>query len=135
MCAAEKAQMGADTFKQTYGTNANKANAWGKCVSGKAKAAAAADQNASQACTTEQAKDPAAFAAKYGSGKGSAKNAFGKCVSDAVHQAVTTQSQQDASAAATCKTMRKAQTADFASKYGTKPNAFGKCVAAVAKTK
>jgi hypothetical protein len=31
-CKAELAKMGAATFKLTYGTNANHANAFGKCV-------------------------------------------------------------------------------------------------------
>jgi hypothetical protein len=36
-CKAERAAMGAQEFAQKYGTNANKRNAFGKCVSGKAK--------------------------------------------------------------------------------------------------
>jgi len=32
-CKAEREAMGADAFKAKYGTNANKANALGKCVS------------------------------------------------------------------------------------------------------
>ena len=38
-CRTEKAQMGAATFRQTYGTNHNRSNAFGKCVSKTAKAA------------------------------------------------------------------------------------------------
>ena len=36
-CATERQQMGADAFKQLYGTNANKSNANGKCVSALAR--------------------------------------------------------------------------------------------------
>ena len=36
-CASERQQMTTDVFKQTYGTNANKSNAFGKCVSSKVK--------------------------------------------------------------------------------------------------
>jgi hypothetical protein len=36
-CAALRTQMGADAFKLKYGTNANRANAFGKCVSAMAK--------------------------------------------------------------------------------------------------
>jgi len=36
-CKAERQKLGVDTFKQTYGTNANKANAFGKCVSKRVK--------------------------------------------------------------------------------------------------
>ena len=37
-CRAERQQLGDDAFKNTYGTNENKANAFGKCVSSAAKA-------------------------------------------------------------------------------------------------
>ena len=36
-CKAERASMGADAFNERYGTNANKRNAFGKCVSKHAK--------------------------------------------------------------------------------------------------
>jgi hypothetical protein len=135
LCAAARTAMGLDAFKQAYGTNRNKANAFGKCVSGKAKAAHAAVQNAAQQCAAEQSADPAAFATKYGTngkGKGADKNAMGKCVSSKVHDAVTTSAQKAANAAKTCKAL-KANAAAFAAKYGTKANAFGKCVAAKGK--
>jgi hypothetical protein len=32
-CAAERAEMGEEAFAEQYGTNANKRNAFGKCVS------------------------------------------------------------------------------------------------------
>jgi len=138
MCAAEKAA-NADAFKQTYGTNANKSNAWGKCVSGKNKAAHAAVQNASQACAAEQAQDAAAFAAKYGTtqkGKGADKNAMGKCVSTKVHATVTTTTETFVKAAKSCKSDMKANAAAFVAKWGgKKANAFGKCVSATSKTK
>jgi Ni/Co efflux regulator RcnB len=82
-------------FKAKYGTNANKANAFGKCVSGMAKkleAQAAEDQNeadtqaeknAAKACKAERgdtAQSIAVFKEKYGTNKNKA-NAFGKCVS------------------------------------------------------
>jgi hypothetical protein len=73
---------------QHYGTNKNGKNAFGKCVSEKAKAkeheADAQDQqdatefkNAAKECDSMRDTDAAAFAAQYGT----AKNAFGKCVS------------------------------------------------------
>ena len=37
-CQAERDKLGVQPFKDTYGTNANKANAFGKCVSKLAKA-------------------------------------------------------------------------------------------------
>jgi len=36
-CKAERASMGPDDFNERYGTNANKRNAFGKCVSKHAK--------------------------------------------------------------------------------------------------
>jgi len=37
-CKAERASMGEKAFAERYGTNPNKRNAFGKCVSAKAKA-------------------------------------------------------------------------------------------------
>jgi hypothetical protein len=42
-CKKERTDMGVDAFKAKYGTNANKANAFGKCVSANAKAIEASD--------------------------------------------------------------------------------------------
>ena len=78
-------------FKETYGTNHNKSNAFGKCVSQKAKAKeekqdeadaakAEAQTNAAKTCAAERTADPAAFQEKWGSNHNK-KNAFGKCVS------------------------------------------------------
>lgn len=91
---------GGKTFAQYYGTNANDANAFGKCVSTKARAESTTTTtttvattttvptttttsrpwNAARACRAERAADPAAFKAKYGIDKNK-RNAFGKCVS------------------------------------------------------
>jgi hypothetical protein len=142
-CRAERTAMGTATFKQTYGTNANRSNAFGKCVSKhakqNAKIEANARQNASQQCRAERTADPAAFAQKYGTGK-NGKNAFGKCVSQkAKAQAKAEeqdQQQADVSAAKQCKAERATDPAAFAQKYGTnhnKRNAFGKCVSQKAK--
>jgi hypothetical protein len=96
-CKAEQADPnfatahGGQTFDQTYGTNPNDKNAFGKCVSAKAKAQqdaiATQIQNAAQACRAERS-DPAfaaghggkSFTDFYGTNKNK-KNAFGKCVS------------------------------------------------------
>ena len=93
-CKAERddagfaAAHGGKTFEQFYGTNKNGKNAYGKCVSTKAKAMKAeaddedsAEQkdrvNAAKSCKAAKKQDPDAFADKYGS----KRNAFGKCVS------------------------------------------------------
>ncbi len=87
-CKAERAQMGAQAFAAKYGTNANKANAFGKCVSGKVKKAEAeaeaseqARENAAKQCKAERtALGVEAFKNKYGTNANKA-NALGKCVS------------------------------------------------------
>jgi hypothetical protein len=89
-CKAERA-LDEQAFLQKYGPNKNGKNAFGKCVSQKAKeskkAADAADaeqakqrQSAAKKCAAERRKDPAAFAVKYGTNRNK-HNAFGKCVS------------------------------------------------------
>ena len=89
-CKAERAA-DQDAFAEKYGTNANKKNAFGKCVSQKAKAkrqeqdqedaaAAEATNNAAQECDAERSADRKAFDDKYGTNHNK-KNVFGKCVS------------------------------------------------------
>ena len=92
-CKAERAA-DATAFAELYGTNGNKRNAFGKCVSKKAKAKehaadeqdaedAAEFKNAAKECDDERGDTEAtreAFAAKYGTNENK-RNAFGKCVS------------------------------------------------------
>src|SRR5205085_7612072 len=63
-CRAERAAMGVTNFKSTYGTNANKSNAFGKCVSRHAKSQDANDANAAKRCKAE--RDDPNFAASHG---------------------------------------------------------------------
>src|SRR5262249_51854975 len=83
-CKAERASLGADAFAAKYGTNGNKKNAYGKCVSRTVRQLVAeqqAEKNAAKACKAERASLGAdAFAAKYGTNPNK-KNAFGMCVS------------------------------------------------------
>ena len=98
-CRAERndagfaAAHGGKTFAQHYGTGANGKNAFGKCVSQKArenKAAADAEDeaqqddrvNAAKTCKAAKRSDSAKFAQDYGTGR----NAFGKCVSRTAKQ-------------------------------------------------
>ena len=138
-CSTLKTQMGA-SFAATYGTNANKSNAFGQCVAKQASVASANIDNALKSCKTAQASDPAAFNARYGTngksgGAGAANNALGKCVSAAVKQATSTETKSLVAAAKSCKTALNASKPEFAAKWGARSNAFGKCVAATAKTK
>jgi len=149
-CRAELGDSAAtrEAFRVKYGTNANGRNAFGKCVSTRARdeeqEGEAAKANASKQCEAEAEQLGAvAFAAKYGSGKKGA-NAHGKCVSAKAKELKAAADAKDdeqiaerKSAAKTCAAERKeiGETA-FAEKYGTnknKRNAFGKCVSKTAK--
>jgi copper(I)-binding protein len=136
VCKSIRAQMGTSTFKATYGTNHNKSNALGKCVSAQAKVLAGQLKAAKSACKAEQAVDSAAFTAKYGTNKNK-NNAYGKCVSAKASAASKAHVASLANAAKLCKAERKADPAAFKAKYGTnknKKNAFGKCVSKTAKS-
>ena len=142
-CRQLQTSMGAN-FALTYGTNADRSNAFGKCVSKITPAAAQQIDNASKRCTAEQAD--ASFAASHGGktfvqfysgtngkGAGAANNAFGKCVSQHANAAANAHAAALTKAARTCKAARKADAAAFATKWGTTRNSFGKCVSASAK--
>ena len=141
-CAALRTTMGETNFKNTYGTNASKSNAFGKCVSKLASAEAENRDDASQQCTTE--RGDANFAAShggktfeqfYGTGPKLA-NAFGTCVSGKAKDQSAEEQQNLVNAAKACRAEQKADPAAFKTKYGTnanKSNAFGKCVSAKAK--
>ncbi len=84
LCKAERLSLGVDAFDAKYGTNANKKNAFGKCVSQKARQLVLQQQaktNAAKLCKAERLSlGVDAFDAKYGT-NANKKNAFGKCVS------------------------------------------------------
>ena len=122
--------MGETLFKQTYGTNHNRSNAHGKCVSKNAHTVDDVHASAVSQCRTERDAGEAAFTQKYGTGK-KGHNAFGRCVSQKSKE-LSDQKQEDiVDAAKTCRAERAADRAAFRDKYGTnhnKRNAFGKCV-------
>jgi len=134
-CATERSGMTSDAFKALYGTNANKSNAFGKCVSKLAQQNEQAQSNAAAKCRSERSADPDAFKANYGTGKNHA-NAFGKCVSGKAKAAEAARVASTTNAAKACWTERKADPDAFKAKYGTnanKSNAFGKCVSGKVK--
>jgi hypothetical protein len=141
-CAAIRSSLGSATFKLTYGTNADRSNAFGMCVSRFTPLEQQDRLNASRQCTTEQndpnfpaSHDGKTFDQFYG-GNGNDKNAFGKCVSQKARAMALQQQQAVENAARACKRERAADPAAFKAKYGTnanKSNAFGKCVSAKAK--
>jgi hypothetical protein len=88
-----------EAFRAKYGTNGNKRNAFGKCVSQKAKAKRAEEDaddaeeaeertNAAEECDAERGdtqESRKAFEDKYGT-NGNKGNAFGKCVSQKANE-------------------------------------------------
>ena len=89
-CLAERGTTDAtrEAFVAKYGTNANKRNAFGKCVSEKARAEEkerkAERRKAAKQCRAERADiGVEAFRDKYGTNKNK-RNAFGQCVSKTV---------------------------------------------------
>jgi hypothetical protein len=96
-CKAERDQLGETAFAAKYGTGKKGHNAFGKCVSQKAKAlkgtadardadAIAARKKAAKTCATERSADRQAFTKKYGTNH-NGRNAFGKCVSATARKA------------------------------------------------
>jgi hypothetical protein len=69
------------TFAQVYGTNADGSNAFGMCVSSKARASSSAQQQATvkaaKTCAAELNAGATAFKSKYGT--------FGHCVAEKIH--------------------------------------------------
>ena len=143
-CQALKTALGA-SFASTYGTNADKSNAFGKCVSKWTQTEHQNRHAAAAACKAEQAD--ANFAAShggksfdqfYGSGKKGA-NAMSHCVQAKRAAESAADKQAVVNAARSCKAERKSMGAEpFKAKYGTgadKSNAFGKCVSKLAAAK
>ena len=141
-CQALKTSLGEATFKATYGTNADKSNAMGQCVSKWARAEHQNRDEAQTACKAEQADanfaaahEGKTFAQFYGVGKQDA-NAMQRCVQSKRQAASVEDRKATVNAARQCKAERKLDEAAFKAKYGTnesKSNAFGKCVAKLAQ--
>ena len=119
-------------FADKYGTNANKSNAFGKCVSQKAKEEHS-ERHAAKRAASKQCK-----------AQGLRGKALGKCVSGAAKKNKAAEDRQDKTEAAKqqnaakkCAAEREAGPEAFALKYGTsknKKNAFGKCVSKTARS-
>ena len=149
-CKALQKAMGDVNFTKAFGTNKNGKNAYGKCVSKKAREEASersdAAKNAAKQCKAEQADpnfaathDGKTFEQVYGTNK-NGNNAYGKCVSQKAKANKAKADAQDkaaVNAAKTCRAEQKLDPVAFKNKYGTnenKANAFGKCVSKTAKS-
>ncbi len=134
-CRAERTKVGGETFRLTYGTNENRRNAFGRCVSRRSWEAKTETAEARSACRAEQEADAEAFAEKYGTNRNK-RNAFGKCVSAQSEEGMEEQTETNVSASKACRQERSEDAEAFAAKYGTnrnKRNAFGKCVSRTAR--
>lgn len=131
------------TFAQFYGTGKSGKNAFGNCVSTKAKASSQAEQqgrqNPAQTCRAQRTSlGTATFDKTYGKNAND-NNAFGKCVSSVAKA----QSTNEVNASTACKAEQS--DANFAAShsgktfdqfYGTNAdlsNSFGKCVSTKAQ--
>ncbi len=126
--------MGVELFRQTFGTNANRRNAFGRCVVEMTAAERANRHAAVQECRAERGTTPesrAAFREKYGN--------FGRCVREKRAAESAEDRERLVNAAQACKAERGSTAesrAAFANKYGTNENgrnAFGKCVSQQAR--
>jgi hypothetical protein len=141
-CQTLKTALTEATFKATYGTNADKSNAFGKCVSAWTQKEHQNRHAAETACKAEQADAGFAaahggktFAQFYGVGNKGA-NALNRCVQAKRIAESAADKQKVVTAAKTCKAQLKSMgAAGFKAAYGTnadKSNAFGKCVSKLA---
>ena len=145
-CRDLRARLGVELFRHTYGTvQANRRNAFGKCVSQWTRTEHQNRISSRAACTAEQADvnfaaahDGKTFAEFYGTGQNH-RNAFGRCVSSKAKASSDEARQNTVNAAGSCKDERAQLGAGpFREKYGRNAsdrNAFGKCVSQLAKAK
>ena len=135
LCKEQLKTMGSQNFQSTYAPSGKGKNAFGKCVSSQSQKSEDNEQNAAKECKAERAKDPAAFADRYGR-NANKRNAFGKCVSGKSKEQDEQEQEATLNAAKQCKAERAKDLDAFADRYGTnanKRNAFGKCVSQKAK--
>ncbi len=113
-CRASRTAMGTTNFNNLWGSNANKSNAFGKCVAKTAHDQTANVVNAATQCRTDATVTSPTAAA----------DAYGKCVSAKSKAASAAQQQATINAAKTCSGLLKADSVKFKNTYKT----FGRCV-------
>lgn len=140
-CVALRTRMTAAVFKQSFGTNANHSNAFGKCVAVVARAQSTDLVTAAEACLAEatdgafaSAHDGKSFQQFYGTNR-DLSNAFGNCVLKKLQASNAKLTQALLKASKTCKALRRSDPSTFRQRYGSRPNAFAKCVSAQSKLK
>lgn len=132
LCKALRAELGVEPFNQAYGTNENKHNAHGKCVSRYRHLLRRLFHQAVAECKAErQATQSSRPVEGEHSPKGSDRREFRQCVREKLLALIAELKAKFETAAAECKTEREADPGAFIAKYGKgkhKRNAFGKCV-------
>ena len=135
LCKALRAELGVDPFKQAYGTNENRHNAHGKCVSKHRHLLRRLLHQAVAECKAErqatQSSRPPEGEHNNREDKRAERKAFRECVIQHLRALIAEVKAQFETAAAECKTEREADPVAFVEKYGKgrhKRNAFGKCV-------
>lgn len=128
-CKALRAEMGAELFRETYGTNRNKRNAHGKCVSQHRRPFRKLVVQAVRECRAQlEAKQPRHF---KGDDRREERRAFRQCVKDRLQALLAERRAALEAAAKSCDAERTADPAAFRDKYGRgehKRHAFFRCV-------
>lgn len=128
-CKALRAQMGADLFRETYGTNHNKRNAHGKCVSKHRHMFRKLVAQAVSECKAEREASRLRHF-KDDDSRGD-RSAFRQCVKQKLQALLVERRAALEAAAKACDAQRTADPAAFREKYGRgerKRHAFRRCV-------
>ena len=127
-CNTEQAAMGHDAFKALYGTNADKSNAFGKCVAKKATQRAKSQSNAVSACRAEQADTTFAtnhggktFDQVYGTGK-NGKTAWQVRLVEGERRPTTAPTQTSSTRSSSVRPTAPSDPAAFENTYGKNRN-------------
>jgi hypothetical protein len=130
-CKALRAQMGADLFRETYGRNHNRRNAYGKCVSKHRRVLRKLVAQAVEECKAERAASRLRhFNDDDDEPKGD-KAAFRQCVKEKLRALLAERRAALEAAAKACDAERTADVNAFVEKYGRgerKRHAFYSCV-------
>ena len=132
LCKDQRKSAGMSAFRALYAPTGSPKAAMDACLKKVSAQVTSDEKNAAKACKAERAKDPDAFADKYGT-NANKKNAFGKCVSQHAKKDTEEEQGETVSAAKACKKEKAENAQAFADKYGSASNAFGKCVSAKSK--
>jgi hypothetical protein len=134
-CKALRAQMGAELFRETYGTNEKRRNAHGKCVSKYRHVIRRLLAQAIRECRAAQSLRSDDHAGRGGEERGELPHpdraAFRECVKQRLRQLLAERRAALEQAAQSCDAERTADPVAFGEKYGKgreQRHAFFRCV-------